>query len=241
MPRTLLPFFLPFFLVADHFNDDRVQQARTDKGRVVDELLQTNALRKNSLNLFLRAFKQESELEIWGKNEADPTFRLLKTYPVCAKSGTLGPKRRQGDEQVPEGFYHLDRFNPRSQFYLSLGLNYPNAADRIRSERGNLGGDIFIHGSYVTVGCLPMTDAGIKEIYLLALQAREAGQTEIPVHLFPARLGGTGFSELKKRYADQPALLRFWGDLKVGYDFFEEKKRLPRVQVDGSGRYKIGE
>ncbi len=238
MPRSL--FLFPLLLVADHFNDDRVQQARTDKGRVVDELIQTNALRKTHLRLFFRAFKQESELEIWGKNEAESTFRLLKTYPVCAKSGSLGPKRRQGDEQVPEGFYHLDRFNPRSQFYLSLGLNYPNASDRIRGERGNLGGDIFIHGSCVTVGCLPMTDAGIKEIYLLALTAREAGQIQIPVHIFPARLGDAGFAELKKAYADQPALLRFWSDLKAGYDFFEEKKRLPRVRVDGSGWYKIG-
>jgi|GEM_PF-254911 len=239
MPRSLLPFLFPLLLVSDHFNDDRVQQARTEKGRVVDELLQTNALRNISLNLFFRAFKQESELEIWGKNEVEPTFRLLKTYPVCAKSGTLGPKRRQGDEQVPEGFYHLDRFNPRSQFYLSLGVNYPNASDRVRGDRGNLGGDIFIHGSCVTVGCLPMTDAGIKEIYLLALAAREAGQARIPVHIFPARLDEAGFAELKKRYPGQPELLRFWGDLKAGYDFFEDKKRLPKVRVDGSGRYRI--
>ncbi len=110
------------------------------------------------MDILLRAYKQESELELWAKNKKDKQYTLLKTYKICASSGTLGPKRKQGDIQVPEGFYVIDRFNPVSNFYLSLGVSYPNASDKILGVKGALGGDIFIHGNCVTIGCLPISD-----------------------------------------------------------------------------------
>lgn len=103
-------------------------------------------------------------------------FRLIKDYQICSLSGELGPKRQQGDLQVPEGFYWIDRFNPASNFYLSLGINYPNQFDRILGKSGELGGDIFIHGGCVTIGCIPITDDKIKELYLIAVEAKSNGQ-----------------------------------------------------------------
>jgi murein L,D-transpeptidase YafK len=59
----------------------------------------------------------------------------------------------------------LDWFNPQSNFYLSLHVSYPNAADRVLGSKQNLGGDIFLHGNCVTTGCILITDGGIKEVY----------------------------------------------------------------------------
>ena len=112
----------------------RVRQAYEEKGKIVNILLDEQEIRNNSLRLYLRAFKQEKKIEIWAKNSYDEEFVFIKDYDICATSGVLGPKRRQGDGQIPEGFYHINKFNPASNFYLSLGINYPNASDKILGE-----------------------------------------------------------------------------------------------------------
>lgn len=164
-------------------------------------------------------------------------YKLIAAYDICASSGQLGPKRKQGDRQVPEGFYTIDRFNPASNFYLSLGVNYPNRSDRKKSDAADPGGDIFIHGSCVTIGCLPMTDSKIKEIYLYAVYARNNGQNDIPVYIFPFRMTDGNFQTYKNRYAKNRELTDFWTNLKTGYDKFIAEKKALKVSVDNSGDY----
>lgn len=189
--------------------------------------------------LFLRAFKKEQELEVWAGG-ADGPLALVVRYPVCALSGGLGPKRALGDGQIPEGVYVLDRFNTTSNFYLSLGVDYPNAADRALGVRGRLGGDIFIHGSCVTIGCLPITDALIKELYLMALDTRVAGQKNIPVHIFPLRMGDVGMTELQGLARDDARLWAFWQNLAPVYAAFERDHVPPRVKIDPKhGTYEV--
>lgn len=137
--------------------------------------------------VYLRSFKYDSQLEVWVKNELSEPFKLFKKYRVCALAGTLGPKRIEGDYQVPEGFYYINEFNPRSSYHLSLGLNYPNESDKMLSDAIMPGGGIFIHGSCVTVGCIPLTDDKIEEVYIVAAHAKDEGQEFIPVHIFPVR------------------------------------------------------
>src|SRR5688572_27987616 len=84
--------------------------------------------------VYIRSFKYDSQLEVWVKNERKDPYKLFKTYKVCALAGTLGPKRMEGDYQVPEGFYYINEFNARSNYHLSLGLSYPNISDRILSD-----------------------------------------------------------------------------------------------------------
>src|SRR6186997_1909741 len=122
--------------------------------------------------VYLRSFKYDSQLEIWVKNDRKDPYKLFKTYKVCALAGTLGPKRMGGDYQVPEGFYYINEFNPKSNYHLSLGINYPNISDRILSDASNPGGDIYIHGSCVTVGCIPLTDPMIEEVYIITAHAK---------------------------------------------------------------------
>ena len=130
----------------------------------------------------LRAFKQDRALELWA-GAARGKLKLVRTYPICASSGTLGEKTRAGDGQVPEGFYEVTTLNPASNFLLSLRVSYPNARDRLLKHTG---GDIFIHGNCVTIGCIPIEDGPIQELYVIAADARAAG-ARIAVEIFPAR------------------------------------------------------
>lgn len=199
------------------------------------DLLANNNLQSENLEIFLRAFKQEQAFELWAKPREADEWTLLKTYPICQSSGTLGPKRREGDRQVPEGVYHIDRFNPNSSYHLSLGLNYPNASDLVRGDAQAPGSDIFIHGACVTVGCIPLTDPLIEEVYELAELAKAGGQMKIPVHIFPARMQSRFFEGQTSR-SDQAV---FWRELQPIYAHFEVKRQLPEVRILTDGRYQI--
>lgn len=187
--------------------------------------------------VYLRVFKDERSVELWVRS-AD-SMALFRDYDFCGYSGTLGPKRAQGDMQVPEGFYQVTHFNPTSSYLLSLGLDYPNAADRIHTRGGNPGGDIYMHGRCVSIGCISVQDNDIREIYLLAARARAAGQQRIPVHIFPLRMTETRFAGLLNTVLEQPTLADFWTQLKAGYDAFERKHRIPTLRVDPAGRYRL--
>lgn len=190
--------------------------------------------------VLIRSFKFDSQLEVWVKNESKEKFKLYKTYKVCMTSGTMGPKRLQGDYQVPEGFYYINEFNPRSNYHLSLGLNYPNASDRILSDSLRPGNGIFIHGSCVSVGCIPVNDNDIEEIYLLSSYAREAGQEFIPVHVFPVRYNNKkSYDYFLNNVKNNKSLEQFGLTLKKAYDYFEAEKELPLILVDKAGNYII--
>jgi murein L,D-transpeptidase YafK len=199
---------------------ERVRAAYAEKWPMLRRDLARKSIDPERFRLFVRAFKEQQRLEVWLQPADNKPFVLFRTYEVVASSGGLGPKRTEGDRQVPEGFYHIDRFNPKSNYYLSLGLNYPNADDRKRG-REPFGGDIFIHGSDVTIGCLPLTDDKIKEVYILAVQARQAGQARIPVHVFPFPLTT---SRLVTE-ATNPNHT-FWQTLGPGYAGFEARHQL---------------
>lgn len=188
--------------------------------------------------IFLRSFKLDSELEVWVKNNVNDTFRLFKSYRVCTLSGKMGPKRKEGDRQVPEGFYYINDFNPNSNYHLSLGLNYPNYSDKILSDPKKPGGDIYIHGSCLTVGCIPLTDEFIEEVYILAVNAKNAGQDFIPVHVYPVKFGNTrSMDYLGGVSLTDNSSQQFWVELKSAYDYFEKHHRLPVVLVDNKGKY----
>lgn len=191
-------------------------------------------------NMFIRSFKYDGQLEVWVKNDENEKYKLFKTYKVCLLSGAMGPKRMQGDFQVPEGFYYITEFNPRSNYHLALGLNYPNASDKILSDSLRPGDGIYIHGSCVSVGCIPVTDSDIEEIYLIASSAKMSGQDFIPVHIFPVRYNRKKSFEYFDNYTkNNRSLANFELQLKAAYDKFEATKEVPIVMVDRKGDYVI--
>jgi murein L,D-transpeptidase YafK len=216
----------------------RPAEAITRKEDTLRKQFETKKLVWPAKYIYIRSFKYDSQLEVWVKNDLKEPFRLFKTYKVCAFAGTLGPKRMEGDFQVPEGFYYINQFNPKSTYYLSLGLNYPNASDKILSDSLLPGGDIYIHGSCVTIGCIPLTDNQIDELYILAAYAKNAGQDFIPVHIFPIRYNvQRSFEYLTTLAKDDPQLKQFAMKLEDAFDYFEKYRQLPVIMTDEKGNY----
>jgi murein L,D-transpeptidase YafK len=215
----------------------RVREAYQEKETQVKQGFAAKNIDLTKANLLFRAFKHDKILEVWAKPHSKNTYELISTYPVCAISGNLGPKRKEGDHQIPEGFYYIDRFNPQSNFYLSLGINYPNASDKLLGVKGKLGGDIFIHGNCVTVGCLPMTDDYIKELYIMAVEARNNGQQQIPVHIFPAKMNKYTLDRMVHTFSADGTTAAFWANLQKGYYLFENTRQLPTVLITSQGAY----
>lgn len=215
--------------------EDRVAAARKRAGETVRELFRAAGVDYPADELYIRAFKHEKVVEAWAGKKGKPLVKV-KEWPFCYASGNLGPKRRQGDLQVPEGFYRVVHFNPRSNFHLSLGVDYPNASDRILGEKGKLGGDIYIHGSCASIGCIAIEDGPIEELYLMALDAKTR---PIRTDIFPRKLDEAGMAELAKGHGE--ALVAFWKQLQPGYLYFEEHKRPPPFSVDPkTGAYRVG-
>lgn len=174
--------------------------------------------------IFIRIFKEESELEVW-KQRADGHYYHVKSYPICNWSGDLGPKVRQGDKQAPEGFYSVPRqqMNPNSQYHLAFNLGFPNAYDK---SLGRTGDFLMVHGKCRSAGCYAMTDGLIEEIYALARESFIGGQEAIPVHAFPFRMTDANMArQMKSEH------FGFWKTLKEGYDFFEKTRMVPTVAV----------
>jgi murein L,D-transpeptidase YafK len=191
--------------------------------------------------LFIRSFKDEAITELWAAAaHGDEPHVLVRSFPICMNSGALGPKRREGDLQVPEGFYRVSLFNPSSSYHLSLGVSYPNAADRFHSAGQPPGGAIMIHGSCVTIGCIPLQDGPIEQLYLAAVLARDAGQSDIPIHIFPCRLDDPNCqARLTAEAATRPELAAFWDGLLPGYLAFRQTGAPPRVVAKKDGTYQL--
>jgi murein L,D-transpeptidase YafK len=222
---------------AFQFSFNRVSQAWAQYNDTLKHLFEAKKLPYPGKDIYLRFFKSSNEMELWARKDDTSQYKMLKSYRVCAASGAVGPKRFEGDRQVPEGFYFIDDFNPKSDFYLSLLLNYPNYTDLIQGNKEKPGGDIYIHGGCVTVGCLPMTDPVIQEVYVLCLNAKLSGQNYIPVHIYPTRFNKAGLNYLGKAYPSDTARQKFWVGLKAEYDYFERYHMLQPVMYTPDGKY----
>lgn len=174
--------------------------------------------------ILARIFKEEAELEIWKKNR-DGEYALLKTYPICRWSGDLGPKKKEGDRQAPEGFYTITpgHMNPNSSFYLAFNTGFPNAYDR---SWGFTGSDLMVHGDCSSRGCYAMTDEQMQEIYALARESFFGGQKAFQLQAFPFRMNALNMA----KHRNNPNFA-FWKMLKQGYDHFEASKQEPKVAV----------
>jgi len=179
---------------------------------------------KTDAPIFVRVFKEESELEVW-KQRDDGRFYHFKTYPICNWSGDIGPKVKQGDRQAPEGFYTISKgqMNPNSQFHLAFNVGYPNAFDKVHNRTGDA---LMVHGKCRSAGCYAMTDALIEEIYALAREAFAGGHDNFQLHAFPFRMTEANLARYKGHQ-----WYPFWQTLKEGYDHFEMTRQPPNIAV----------
>jgi murein L,D-transpeptidase YafK len=168
--------------------------------------------------------KKEALLEVW--INSDEVYRHLKDYRICAYSGELGPKEKEGDKQSPEGFYKVKKhhLNPNSKFHLSFNLGYPNDYDKAHKRTGSF---LMVHGNCVSIGCYAMTDEKIEEIYALVEAALDQGQKYVQVHIYPFRM-----TEKNMALYDESEWYDFWVNLKEGYDYFESEHLPPYIKVE---------
>lgn len=245
MKKIYIFLFISFFRIMNsqdfisyQLSFPRVQEANSLKYNRVKSYFDSKKLPFPNTNVFWRVFKWNKSMELWAFSQDSHCYILVKSFPVCEIVGDLGPKRQEGDFQIPEGFYYLDNFNPSSKYHLSIKVSYPNLSDSLLGVKGKLGGDIYVHGNCETVGCLPMTDTLIKEIYLINMYAKGSGQETIPIHIFPTKLTVKNMNKLKTDYFNGNAsILNFWSNLKEGFEYFEKKKVLPIISIDSQGRY----
>lgn len=218
-----------------------VQTVYNSNLKYVQQLLISKGIHSFEIDLYFRAFKEEATLEVWAKSKKEHQYTFIIDYPFYQGISTLGPKKRQGDHQVPEGCYFIDYFNPESTFKISLRLNYPNPADAIRNAKeANMGGAICIHGNEASVGCLAITDLRIPNVYILALEAKDNSLAEVPIHVFPARLTTEKLQELKASYQGNVEYISLWESMEPLYAYFEKKHQLPIVKTTKEGFYEIG-
>ncbi|MFN8287345.1 MAG: L,D-transpeptidase family protein [Chitinophagales bacterium] len=217
---------------------ERVRDAYDRKEELFFMKCRTKDIPETFGNMYIRVFKMEGIMELWVQKNPGGQYVKFNEYKVYALSGTLGPKRQQGDAQVPEGFYSINEFNPVSNYHLSLGVNYPNESDMKLSTASRKGGDIFIHGGAASAGCLAMSNYYIEDIYIAAVKARSQGQTNIPVHIFPFKMTDANMNYWT-RVVQFKDCVKLWKNLQQGYSFFETNNRLPEVSVDASGYYKF--
>ncbi|MGB3480311.1 MAG: DUF4846 domain-containing protein [bacterium] len=240
---VVILFLIPQIVAGQNtFKDEqnrypRVRQARENCEQIIDSLFQIKGLAYPPEEILIIAYKKERLVQLWARPETLKTFLLVKEYPFTAFSGTLGPKRKQGDLQIPEGFYQINHFNPYSSYHLSMKINYPNQSDRILSPQGNLGNEIRIHGSYVTIGCIPIGDGAIEELYIICVDMKSNGQHKIPFYIFPSNMDCQGWSELQQFAGRDTVLIRFWHNLRQGYDLFKATHQKLSYRVDTNGQY----
>ncbi len=135
--------------------------------------------------IVMLGLKQEKRLEIYARQNED--WRFVRALPIVKDCGVIGPKLREGDYQVPEGFYALESFNPNSAYHLSSRIGYPNDEDKAIGARegsgeNELGGDIMIHGGAASIGCLAMGDETAEDLFVLAA---DAGRDNVQIVLSP--------------------------------------------------------
>lgn len=174
--------------------------------------------------MVVRIFKQEKTLEVW-KQSRSGAFRMIRSYDICAFSGDLGPKIKEGDRQSPEGFYNITPglMNPKSSYYLSFNTGFPNKFDRSWARTGS---ELMVHGDCSSRGCYAMTDQGIAEIYALARETFKGGNPNFQLEIFPFHMTATNLAKQASN-----ANMTFWKNIKEGYDLFELNQAPPSWDV----------
>lgn len=212
--RTLAALILVSLLAACQGGiDDLAPKANKPLPAKILAKMKAKGMEKNS-PVYFRLFKDEHVVEVW-KQKVNGKFEMVQNYNICAWSGTLGPKFKEGDRQAPEGFYSLkpSQMNPASQYHLAINTGFPNTFDR---AHGRTGAHLMLHGACSSSGCYSLTDDNISEVFAFARDAFAGGQQEIILEALPFRMTPEKMA-LYSKHKD----FAFWQMLKEGYDYFE--------------------
>lgn len=212
----------------------KVKEAYDTKWESLKMELQASNINSSDFDIYIRVFKADKLAEVWMRTKGEVKYRLFKSYDICANSGELGPKRSDDDNQVPEGFYKIETLNPKSNYHLSMKINYPNSSDLILKKGLNPGSAVMLNGDCAAIDGLSMSNDKIAELYLLCLEARSRNKP-VNIDIYPVKFSAENMKMLEENYPKSQ--LSFWKDLKRVYDYFEENKWLPSIFVNRKGHY----
>lgn len=202
---------------------DRAETARVRTEPALRRLCAEHKVSYPPAEILLVGIKSDKVLQVWANGKKGARLKLLKSYSMLAASGVLGPKRKEGDLQVPEGRYKVVVFNPESRFHLSMGLNYPNSDDIKWADREKPGGEIYIHGNQVSIGCMAMGDTMIEEIYTLC---KASLIKPVKVDIFPFAMTEKNMAWAREEFpASDTDRWRVWSALKKRWDSFQKRRR----------------
>lgn len=208
----------------------RTQRAHENRLPVVKELFEAAGVPFPPAQIAMVAYKSENQLEVWASAEQGGRAEKIATYGICAASGDLGPKRYEGDMQVPEGYYVLSYGWAESNFHLEMRVSYPNMVDKVLGPKNRpLGGDIMIHGACASIGCLAMGDERAEELWVMM---KTMGDAKVKVFIYPGRDMSALLAD--PRYAAHHS---FWRNLEEGRDLFLREHRIIGVKADWHGVY----
>lgn len=208
----------------------RSQRAQQSRLPIVKEMFAKAGVAFPPAQLAFVAYKDEKQLEVWASSQEGGEAERIATYGICAASGGLGPKRFEGDHQVPEGYYVLQYGWAESNYHLEMKVSYPNMVDKVLGPKDrSLGGEIMIHGDCASIGCLAMSDERVEELWVMM---KSKGDARVKVQIYPSRDMDALLS--MPEYASHHA---FWRNLKEGKDRFDSERRFFAVKADWHGVY----
>lgn len=210
----------------------RIEKIVKNNLPIVEKRLNELGIKKPT-SIYIRAFKLDGELEVWLQDREK--WLLYKTFRICTISGIPGRKRIQGDGQIPEGIYEITWFNQNSNYHLAMKINYPNEADWFHSDSTIAGDEIYLHGGCVTVGCIPLTDSKIEEIWTLCNMV----DSKIAVHIFSIKFSNPRAKMILETFCYTRDDKEFQLQMEKVFFYFNENRRTPKVIVDSKGRYQI--
>lgn len=209
------------------------QFTRTDpkRGQVAQVEATANSGASKTAPVMIRIIKEDKKLELW-KEDVDQKWSRIKSYEICYYSGDLGPKKKQGDYQAPEGFYEITKaqLNPHSREHLSMDTGYPNNYDRFY---GYTGSNVMIHGGCSSAGCYAITDKNIEEVYASVRDALNHRQKSVQLQIYPFAM-----TDWRMRFEKENPNYNFWRQLKLGWDYFDKNQKVIPITVS-SQEYKL--
>jgi murein L,D-transpeptidase YafK len=219
-------------------NDDvergsaRDQGARSRRTATVEKLFADAGVSFPATQVLFRVFKKEHKLEVWANDAKGAAMKPIATYGICRISGDVGPKRHEGDRQVPEGFYEIPGMWTDTPYHLALDVNYPNPYDRAQTPNSP-GSAILVHGSCVSIGCISMSDERIEELWTIAAPLYRHGET-VKLHIFPSR----NMKELMAN-PEEAEHVAFWRLIEPTLDKFNDDHVLATVTFDWKRDYVV--
>ncbi len=172
----MIPELLPFY---PYKGSDKIPH--NINAEVYLQLIASIEPQEGDLRLYIIVDKLKQELSVFaGTTLKVGLEKKVATFAFTAMSGTAGPKVRNNDGQIPEGFYYITHFNPDSKYHLSLRINYPNSCD-LRRNSTDPGGDIYIHGGESSAGCIAIGNENMERLYVMVQVAKYFGQERVGV------------------------------------------------------------